>query len=169
MKKLLENRNRFLYRSEQYAGTPLHFNSQESFAMDNMFRMKSRKSNGNLHLRLEGIFDGGSAMALTAALREQYMNCDRLFIDTERLEEVESFGAFVLQNFLRQFPGVSQRVIFKGEKGALMALEGQRVLRVKEHHHGCGCSGRCAECKCAQRGKEHDAGSPDEKESCQAA
>ncbi len=117
--------------------------------MDNMFRMISRKSNGNLHLRLVGIFDGRSAMAL----REQYMNCDRLFIDTARLEEVEAFGAYVLKNFLRQFPGVSQRVIFKGEKGALMALEGQRVLRVKEHRHGCGCSGRCAECKCAQRGE----------------
>jgi hypothetical protein len=124
--------------------------------METRFRIHTKKSMGNLHLQLEGIFDGGSAMALTAALHEHHAKCNRLFINTEKLERIEPIGTTVLQAFMRQFPGVSERVYYKGKNGKHMALDGQRVLRVKPLQ-GCGCSGKCTVCRCAERKKQRDA------------
>lgn len=121
-----------------------------------LFRIQARKSMGNLHLRLEGVFDGDSALVLSALLRERHTECDRLFIDTDRLQGVESFGADLFRLFLREYLEFSRRVYFKGRNGIQMALEGQRVLRIKPHH-GCGCSGKCKVCKCAESKKQRDA------------
>lgn len=124
--------------------------------MQHTFGIQTRKSMGNLHLRLEGVFDGDSALALSALLRERHAECNRLFIDTDRLQRVEPFGADLFRSFLRDYFEVSRRVYFKGRNGAQMALEGQRVLRMKAHH-GCGCAGKCRACKCAGRKKQRDA------------
>lgn len=123
---------------------------------DALFRIQARESMGNLHLHLEGVFDGDFAVALSALLRERHAECHRLFIDTDSLQRVEPCGADLFRSFLRDYFGVSRRVYFKGKNGAQMALEGQRVLRLKPHH-GCGCSGKCKVCKCAERKKQHDA------------
>lgn len=122
----------------------------------NMFRIQARESMGNLHLRLEGIFNGESALALTALLHQRQGACKRLFIDTDKLHRVEEFGTDVFHSFLRRHGEFSRRIYFKGKNGMHMALEGQRVLRVKSHH-GCGCSGKCKVCKCAERKKQRDA------------
>ncbi len=121
-----------------------------------IFRIKTRESMGNLHLRLEGVFNGESALALTALLHQRQSVCNRLFIDTDKLHRVETFGTEVFHSFLRRYDKVSERIYFKGKNGTRMALDGQRVIRVKPDH-GCGCSGKCTVCKCAQRKKQHDA------------
>jgi len=126
--------------------------------MDNaLFRIQARESMGNLHLRLEEIFDGDSALALSALLRERHAECNRLFIATDGLQRVDPFGADLFRSFLRDYCEVSRRVYVKGRNGAHMALEGRRMLRMKPHSTACGCAGRCKACTCAERKKQHEA------------
>lgn len=115
-------------------------------------QIQIRESMGNLHLRLEGVFDESFALILSAILWERHPECRRLFIDTDGLQRVEPFGADLFRSFLRGFFEVSQCVYFKGKNGAQIALDGQRVLQMKQHY-GCGCTGQCKICKCAKRKK----------------
>ncbi|WP_156932851.1 hypothetical protein [Desulfonatronum lacustre] len=123
--------------------------------MDSTFRMRTRKSMGNLHVRLEGILDTNSATSLALVLREEAATCRKFFINTEDLERVEPLGASALRTFMTEFAqntaeDVSTRIYFKGKNGAQVAMEGQRVLQTKPSS-GCKCSGKCKVCKCAQR------------------
>ncbi|WP_153306876.1 hypothetical protein [Desulfonatronum thioautotrophicum] len=129
--------------------------------MDTMFRMRTRKSMNNLHVRLEGVFDPDSATSLALALREEATGCERFFINTDGLERVEPQGVLALKDFMRgTVPGsgenMASRIYFKGKNGNAMALEGQRILQIKaKSKTGCGCSGtcgcagKCVVCKCA--------------------
>ena len=123
--------------------------------MDSTFRMRTRKSMGNLHVRLEGVLDPKSATSLALVLREEAAACRKFFINTEGLERVEPLGASTLRTFMREFEqhsaeDVGRRIYFKGKNGAQVAMEGQRVLQTKPAS-GCKCSGKCKVCKCAQR------------------
>ena len=123
--------------------------------MDSTFRMRTRKSMGNLHVRLEGVLDFSSATSLALVLREEAEACRKFFINTEGLERVEPLGASTLRTFMTEFAhnsaeDSSSRIYFKGKNGDQIAMEGQRVLRTKPVS-GCKCSGKCKVCKCAQR------------------
>ncbi|GAB6057530.1 hypothetical protein [Desulfonatronum parangueonense] len=113
------------------------------------FRMETRKSRGNLHVRLEGIFDQHSASSLAHVLREAAAKHHRLFINTEGLAEIEPPATEILHAGLKDSE-VNSRIYFKGKKGKLMAMDGHRVLHTKTSHR-CNCSGKCKVCKCAQR------------------
>lgn len=123
--------------------------------MDTMFRMRTRKSMGNLHVRLEGVFNPESATSLALVLRKEADGCNRFFINTEELERVEPRGAAALRSFMQDFADASSqdmtsRIYFKGRNGGEMALDGQRILQIKPGA-GSGCSGKCVVCKCSQR------------------
>jgi hypothetical protein len=123
--------------------------------MNSTFRMRTRKSMGNLHVRLEGVLDPISATSLALVLREEAAVCRKFFINTEGLERVEPQGASTLRTFMREFEqhsaeDASRRIYFKGKNGSQVAMEGQRVLQTKPAS-GCKCSGKCKVCKCAQR------------------
>ena len=125
--------------------------------MDGIFRMRTRKSMGNLHIRLEGIFDRQGASYLAEALQKEEGQCGRFFIDTEKLSAVEPLGAADLHAWLASRAGLTSRIYYKGRNGQQMAVQGQRVLRSKPAH-GCGCSGKCTVCKCAQRRQQRGEG-----------
>ena len=123
--------------------------------MDSTFRMRTRKSMGNLHVRLEGVLDPNSATSLALVMREEAAVCRKFFINTEGLERVDPSGASTLRTFMREFArhcaeDERSRIFFKGKNVDQVAMEGQRVLRTKPAS-GCGCSGKCKVCKCAQR------------------
>ncbi|SDB61623.1 hypothetical protein SAMN05660653_03217 [Desulfonatronum thiosulfatophilum] len=123
--------------------------------MNTQFRMQTRKSRGNLHVQLEGIFDQQSASSLAQVLREAAAEHHRMFINTDGLAHIEPPATEILHAGLKD-TDVNSRIYFKGKKGRLMAMEGHRVIKSKPLHR-CNCSGKCKVCKCVQ-GKENSLG-----------
>jgi anti-anti-sigma regulatory factor len=122
--------------------------------MESTFQMQIRKSMGNLHIRLEGVFDPDSATSLARVLLKEESDCHRFFIDTTGLRHVEPLGTEALHAMMQHSSHLSSRIIFKGSNGQIIAMEGQRVLIAKPSH-GCGCAGKCKVCTCAQRKERH--------------
>lgn len=84
--------------------------------MASNFRMFFYKTRDNLHLKLDGEFDGNSAYELINALRKHGANFYQIFIDTNDLKTVHPFGREVFQ---KNFGALKQlsNLIFIGENG----------------------------------------------------
>ena len=64
------------------------------------FQLSLYRKKDSLHLKLAGDFDGNSAHELINALTEYGSDCYQIFIDTEKLKTVYSFGRDVFQKHL---------------------------------------------------------------------
>ncbi len=84
--------------------------------MSNKFKISSHKSRHNLHLKLEGDFDGTSAHKLINAIKERMRGAPRVFIHTDCLENVYPFGVGVFQSNLDFVNGDSVTFVFTGDK-----------------------------------------------------
>ena len=115
-----------------------------------LFNIYHKKSMGNLHLKLYGFFAGYAASLVGETLQEHHKGCNRLFIDTRGISQVDPFGIFILHEFMSRFPEIARRGYFKGSKGEVLAVDEQRVLKFRKRA-GCGCSGKCNECGCADK------------------
>ena len=92
------------------------------------FRVVVHRNSENLHLRLEGDFDGSSAHQLLQMLGENGNGAGKIFIHTNGLKEVHPFGTAVFQNNLNRRKIKNPRLIFTGSKGPDLAPEGHRLL-----------------------------------------
>lgn len=120
--------------------------------MSSNFQMQCKTSNGNLHIRPKGDFDGTSAWELIHLMRDKYDGKGRVFIDTHHMRKMHGFGCSTFRCRFHQ-GGVPARCLFlKGEKGFEMAPDGSKVLVFKKEHP-CGCNGDCTNCRCAARKK----------------
>ena len=85
--------------------------------MASNFQIYSFKTKNCLHLKLAGDFDGSSAYDLINKLTKHNKNFYEIFIDTNDLNNIHSFGREVFQKKLgslkNQFHGIS----FVGVKG----------------------------------------------------
>ena len=88
------------------------------------FKMKFRHSEGNLHVRASGGFDGDSACALLALFMEEYRAGGRIFVDTTGLNEIHPSGRVVLDSGLGRTRVSPASLFFKGEKGFPVAPSG---------------------------------------------
>ena len=120
--------------------------------MNSNFHVSLEKSNGNLHLRLTGNFDGSSAWKLINLLHEQYSGKGKIFVDTQGLREVCPFGCDIFKSHLKQRRLPADRLVFKGKNGFEIAPEGSHVILATENHK-CRCSGDCANCSCCREDK----------------
>ncbi len=59
-------------------------------------------------------------------------------------------GIFSLHEFMKRFPDIARRVYFKGSKAEVLALDRQRVLRIKTKPE-CGCNPKCKQCDCRSK------------------
>lgn len=116
------------------------------------FHIETKKSRGNLHVMPTGNLDGNAARELLRVLHENYEGSGRVFIKTDRLDEVSPAGCQAFRDGLNPTLLPMEQLFFKGEKGLKMAPGGSRVLILGPHSRRCRCSGRCAVCKCAQAG-----------------
>ncbi|PIE68771.1 MAG: peptidylprolyl isomerase [Deltaproteobacteria bacterium] len=98
--------------------------------MSSQFRMTHRESHGNLHIRSEGVFDGHSAWELINLITNAAKDSGRIFIDTNRLEEVCPFGCHTFKTRMDFGIIPSSRLYFKGPKGFELAPDGSRVIIV---------------------------------------
>jgi hypothetical protein len=122
--------------------------------MGGVFQIDYRQNNGNLHLRLQGLFDGSSAWELINLIHGQYDGQGRVFVDTKGLAEVHPSGSQILQSNLDQGIIPFNNIYFKGEMGRELAPSGCRVL-VQKILPSLKCKGRCRNCQCAVTGKLH--------------
>ncbi len=84
--------------------------------MASNFKIIRHKRSNNLHLKLIGDFDGTSAYELTNYISSSKINHGKIFIHTDDLKSVYSFGAEV---FKRNCPHpISQGVIITGDYAA---------------------------------------------------
>lgn len=136
------------------------------------FQMQFRHSNGNLHIRASGGFDGNAAESLLQLFCREYRGEGRIFVDTAGLHDIHPSGRAALGTGLDRTPVPAASLFFMGENGFLLAPDGSRVLTFKhragekngterrpaapadkgEHR----CCGNCARCTC--RRHQHEAG-----------
>ena len=88
--------------------------------MASNFQILSYKTRDSLHLKLDGDFDGNSAYELINALRDHGAEFFQIFIDTNNLKTVHTFGREVFQ---KNFGALKQlsNLIFIGENGRQLA------------------------------------------------
>ena len=88
--------------------------------MASNFRLFSYQNQNNLHLQLYGDFDGDSAHQLINALKIGH-NAESVFVDTNDLNRVYSFGVSVFEKELRVLLKKPGALIFIGKnKGSFL-------------------------------------------------
>lgn len=92
------------------------------------FKISVHRDSDNLHLIMQGDFDGTSAYELLDSLRRNYTREHRVFFHTSRLRQVYPFGTETLANSLHTFGLDRKSLIFTGDYGAQIAPEGSICL-----------------------------------------
>jgi hypothetical protein len=87
------------------------------------FRTIVSREHDTLHLRLEGDFDGSSALELVNALLENGGSVSRVMIHTDGLGEVHPFGKAVFHRHLPVAGRLKSSVSFVGKNAGLIAPE----------------------------------------------
>jgi hypothetical protein len=118
--------------------------------MSAKFSIEHKTSNGNLHVRPRGVFDGSSAWQLINLLHEKYDGKGRVFIDTHNLHDIHPFGCNTFRCKLDMNMLPANRLFFKGERGFEIAPKGSKVI-VAPKSRQCKCSGNCAGCRCSEQ------------------
>jgi hypothetical protein len=119
--------------------------------MNTDFRISLKYSNGNLHIKPEGDFDGNSAWQLVNSMHANYSGHGRIYIDTNRLGEICPFGSQTFQCRLNKRRVPADCITFIGEKASVLAPEGCRVIPPPDLHTTCRCNGKCKICQCVQQ------------------
>jgi len=78
------------------------------------FQILSYKTRDSLHLKLNGDFDGTSAYELINTIKDHGSNFYQIFIDTNNLRTIYTFGRNVLQKNFGDLEKLSS-LIFIGE------------------------------------------------------
>ena len=102
----------------------------KGYMMACKFRISTHRNSDNLHLKLEGDFDGSSAHELINYLKKNIRNSSRIFIHTNCLKGIHPFGADVFRSNFDFKKGQSVAFVFTGEKAAQLAPERNRSFRV---------------------------------------
>ena len=91
--------------------------AKEAFYMASNFQIAFRHGGNALHLKLFGDFDGTSAMELIYVIVKHSVSAQRIFIETDGVNDLLPFGQ---QVFLKTFPlyrASWQELIFTGTHG----------------------------------------------------
>ncbi len=91
--------------------------------MASNFKILIHKNSNSLHLILLGDFDGSSAHQLINALKKKMYGVSRVFIHTDRLNDIFSFGRDVFQSNLNVIKRQPVKLVFTGENAAQLAPE----------------------------------------------
>ncbi|MBN2125478.1 MAG: hypothetical protein JW821_14365 [Deltaproteobacteria bacterium] len=86
--------------------------------MASNFTIRFQRRNGDLHIHLNGDFDGTSAHVLLNALERNVQEEQRIYVNTAGLKDVAPFGREVLQANLSVLKANSDKIVFIGKDGA---------------------------------------------------
>jgi len=90
--------------------------------MASNFRLFSHETGDSLHLKLYGDFDGSSAHELINTLKKCGSQFYQIFIDTEDLGVIHSFGKNVFQKYYGIFDARLKNIIFIGKNKLRLTL-----------------------------------------------
>lgn len=89
--------------------------------MASNFKILIHQNSEDLHLKLVGDFDGGSACELLKAIKDHRRDMHKIFIHTNRLGEIYPFGRTVFQQKLSEVIHAETSFVFTGENGNALA------------------------------------------------
>lgn len=92
--------------------------------MANNFQIFVHRDGGSLHLKLIGDFDGSSVHKLLAALKRNCHGASRVYIHTNCLEKISTFGQNIFRGKLDILQSKSISVVFTGENASKLAPGG---------------------------------------------
>jgi anti-anti-sigma regulatory factor len=87
------------------------------------FKISVSKNNGSLHLKLSGHFDGTSAHELLNFLKNHSGETSQIFVHTNNLSDLNSFGLQIFRNNIGSFNKHSDRLVFTGENASQFAFK----------------------------------------------
>ena len=90
--------------------------------MASNFRLFMHESGDSLHLKLYGDFDGSSAHELIHTLKKSGSQFYQIFIDTDDLEVIHSFGRDVFQKYYGFLDRRLKNLIFIGRNKLKLTL-----------------------------------------------
>jgi len=96
------------------------------------FKIRISKKNDSLHLNLSGELDGTSAHELLNVLRNHPQRVSRIFIHTDYLSHLHSFGREVFRNNMGAFRNYSAKLVFTGENASQFAIKGLNHIRKED-------------------------------------
>lgn len=109
--------------------------------------------NGNLHIKLKGMFSPETAAQLTMVMAKSYIGTGNVFIHTAQITDVKPNSRSTFNNLLRFIDVPKEKVYLTGEKGFDIGHDSAKVIvnkkRKKKHGHG-GC-GKCKNCSCNKK------------------
>ena len=109
-------------------GTRIDNNRKGGSIMATNFRISVHRNSDNLHMKLQGDFDGSSAFELLNTLGKKTNGANKVFVHTNGLKEIHPFGSQVFRGHSDILRGLCHRFVFTGEYGSRIALKGSLVL-----------------------------------------
>jgi anti-anti-sigma regulatory factor len=85
------------------------------------FKIIRQKEKDKLHLRLQGDFDGSSALELVNALKDASGAADTIYIHTQDISSMLPFGRDVFINTYPDYKGIFGKLVFTGGWGSQMS------------------------------------------------
>jgi anti-anti-sigma regulatory factor len=85
------------------------------------FKISIHRNEENLHLKLQGDFDGTSAHELLNTLKKYVSRTSKIFIHTSALKNIHPFGLDVFHSHLDLLKGRSATLVITGEYASQLA------------------------------------------------
>ena len=95
--------------------------------MASNFRIYVQRNSNDLHIKLEGDFDGTSACQLLDVMKENQRGVTKIFIDTSLLDYIYPFGRDVFHYNLKAVDVQRTSLLFTGDSTLQPAQEGNRL------------------------------------------
>ena len=92
--------------------------------MASNFAIHHRRRKRDLHLGLSGDFDGSSAFELVHCLQKALKQNQRIFVHTDRLSNLQTFGCEMFQKQFHSPAPLAARVVFTGAYAPRIAPDG---------------------------------------------
>ena len=102
--------------------------------MDSAFKISFRKNYGNLHIYVDGNFDGMCAWALIKVIKTQYNGTGRVFVSTEGFNGVMESGIELFKKNMTLKIMPLDRLFLKGTNGFKIGPNGCRVIICKREN-----------------------------------
>lgn len=83
--------------------------------MASNFRLISNRERNCIHFKLNGDFDGSSAFELINALNEESTRYAKIFIDTDNLTIIDTFGKEVFKKNIKTLKNQFHDLVFVGK------------------------------------------------------
>ena len=119
--------------------------------MQSATQIQIDRRNGNLHIKIDGIFTTDTAARLTITMAKTYPGKGNIFIHTEKIEKVMPEAKYTFTNLLNMSGLPATKVYLTGKNGLKFCHDMGKVIVQEEKKHEHGSCGKCKNCNCHKR------------------